>query len=110
MWFVRHGTGPTINRPAELVLEDGTRLKAVERLPPDLPLGYHDLHPDDGGATTRLIVTPERCHVRDGGSVVGMDGAAVRGALVGRVGASATSPTCARSLVGPRSSAPATSR
>ena len=44
----------------------GHMSKAVERLPPDLPLGYHDLHPDDGGATTRLIVTPERCHVRDG--------------------------------------------
>ena len=24
--------------------------KAVDRLPPDLPLGYHDLLPDDGGA------------------------------------------------------------
>ena len=67
VWFVRHGTGPRIDRPAELVLEDGTHVKAVERLPRDLPLGYHDLHPDDGGATTRLIVSPERCHVRDGG-------------------------------------------
>ena len=63
VWFVRQGTDPQINRPAELVLEDGTRLKAVDRLPPDLPVGYHDLLPDDGGATTRLIVTPDRCHL-----------------------------------------------
>jgi 4-alpha-glucanotransferase len=66
VWFVRYGTAPRIERPAELVLEDGTQVKAGNRLPPDLPLGYHDLHPDDGGATTRLIVTPDRCHVVDG--------------------------------------------
>jgi len=66
VWFVRRGTDPQIIRPAELVLEDGTRLKAVDRLPPDLPLGYHDLLPDDGGATTRLIVTPDRCHLGAG--------------------------------------------
>jgi 4-alpha-glucanotransferase len=63
VWFVRSGTSPRIDRPAELVLEDGTHIKASDRLPPNLPLGYHDLHPDDGGATTRLIVTPDRCHV-----------------------------------------------
>jgi 4-alpha-glucanotransferase len=63
VWFVRYGSAAQINRPAELELEDGTHLKAVDRLPPDLPLGYHDLHPDDGGATTRLIVTPDRCHL-----------------------------------------------
>jgi 4-alpha-glucanotransferase len=66
VWFVRHRTAPRIDRPAELVLEDGTHLKASDRLPPDLPLGYHDLHPNDGGATTRLIITPDRCHVVEG--------------------------------------------
>ena len=29
-----HGTGPSIDRPAELVLEDGTTMQAVDRLPP----------------------------------------------------------------------------
>jgi 4-alpha-glucanotransferase len=65
VWFVRQGTTPSILRPAELVLEDGIRVNASERLPRDLPLGYHDLLPNDGGATTRLIVAPDRCHVAD---------------------------------------------
>jgi 4-alpha-glucanotransferase len=60
VWFVRHGDGPAIDRPARLVLEDGTELPADRSLPPDVPLGYHDLHPSDGGITTRLIVVPER--------------------------------------------------
>jgi 4-alpha-glucanotransferase len=63
VWFVRHGTTPSIERPAELLLEDGTSVRASSALPPDLPLGYHDLLPSDGGPTTRLIVTPDRCHL-----------------------------------------------
>ena len=63
VWFVRQGRTPTIERPADLVLEDGTRLSAAAELPPDLPLGYHDLLPSDGGPTTRLIVTPDRCYL-----------------------------------------------
>ena len=66
VWFVRHGSGPSIERPAQLDLEDGTALHAEYSLPPDLPLGYHDLHPEDGGPTTRLIVVPDRCHLPDG--------------------------------------------
>src|SRR5213079_2922580 len=66
VWFVRQGRAPTIERPAELALEDGTRLSASIRLPPELPLGYHDLHPSDGGPTTRLIVTPDRCSLPAG--------------------------------------------
>jgi 4-alpha-glucanotransferase len=66
VWFVRHGTAPSIQRPAELVLEDGTEVRATDALPENLPLGYHDLHPEDGGPTTRLIVAPLRCHQPDG--------------------------------------------
>ncbi|MEY2421754.1 MAG: 4-alpha-glucanotransferase [Acidimicrobiaceae bacterium] len=66
VWFVRQGTTPTIERSAELVLEDGTSLAASKALPPDLPLGYHDLLPSDGGPATRLIVAPDRCHLPDG--------------------------------------------
>ena len=61
VWFVRHGHGEGVERPCEVVLEDGTSVDVGDALPPDLPLGYHDLHPSDGGPTTRLIVTPERC-------------------------------------------------
>jgi 4-alpha-glucanotransferase len=63
VWFVPRGSAPPIERPAALVLEDGTVLQAQLALPPDLPLGYHDLHPSDGGPSTRLIVTPPRCHL-----------------------------------------------
>src|SRR4051812_42302972 len=53
VWFVRAGSAPAIERPATLILEDGTELHAGAALPPDLPLGYHDLRPGDGGTTTR---------------------------------------------------------
>jgi 4-alpha-glucanotransferase len=66
VWFVRQGSADPIQRPALLVLEDGTEVDATDSLPPDLPLGYHDLHPDDGGPTTRLIVAPDRCHLPPG--------------------------------------------
>ena len=66
VWFVRHGTAPGIERPAHIHLEDGTEVDARRSLPPDLPLGYHDLHPSDGGPATRLIVTPPRCHLPEG--------------------------------------------
>jgi 4-alpha-glucanotransferase len=62
VWFVREGRAEPIERPARLVLEDGGVVAASKHLPPDLPIGYHDLHPSDGGPITRLIVTPARCH------------------------------------------------
>ncbi len=61
MWFVRSGTGGRVLGPATVVLEDGTDLGAVAELPLDLPVGYHDVHPDDGGPSTRLVVTPGVC-------------------------------------------------
>jgi 4-alpha-glucanotransferase len=41
------------------VLEDGTRVAAGGRLPPDLPLGYHRVETE--GDTAHLVVAPERC-------------------------------------------------
>jgi 4-alpha-glucanotransferase len=63
LWFVRAGTVEYLRGPADIVLEEGTVVHAPEALPPDLPPGYHDLVPLDGGPTTRLIVTPGRCHL-----------------------------------------------
>jgi 4-alpha-glucanotransferase len=60
VWFVRSGSAPALLGPAHLVLEDGTEVGAPVALPPDLPLGYHDLVPLDGGPSTRLIVVPDR--------------------------------------------------
>ena len=61
MWFLEAGSAATLAGPCDLVLEDGTTLPNLHALPPDLPLGYHDLHPQAGGPTTRLVITPRRC-------------------------------------------------
>ena len=50
-------------RPAELRLEDGTIVQVHTTLPPDLPLGYHELSPLDGGPVVHLIVSPGRCYL-----------------------------------------------
>jgi 4-alpha-glucanotransferase len=63
LWFVRAGRAEFLQGVADLVLEDGTRRPGVEVLPPDLPPGYHELRPRDGGPATRLVVTPGRCHL-----------------------------------------------
>jgi 4-alpha-glucanotransferase len=62
---LREGQGARLPAPGELVLEDGTALPISDRLPPDLPPGYHDLR-FDGGGMTRLIVSPGRCHLPPG--------------------------------------------
>jgi 4-alpha-glucanotransferase len=53
----------SLQGPAELKLEDGTVLRVNTTLPPDLPLGYHELLPLDGGASVALIVSPGRCYL-----------------------------------------------
>jgi 4-alpha-glucanotransferase len=60
---VRAGQDLPLTKPAELRLEDGTALRADAALPPDLPLGYHELRPLDRGATVRVIVSPGRCYL-----------------------------------------------
>ena len=45
MWFVRTGQSSSLWNPCDLVLEDGTVLERLEALPPDLPIGYHELRP-----------------------------------------------------------------
>jgi 4-alpha-glucanotransferase len=64
VWVVRAGAAEPLLGPCELVLEDGAEVRADGSLPPDLPIGYHDLRPLDGGPLTRLIVSPGGCHRR----------------------------------------------
>jgi 4-alpha-glucanotransferase len=66
LWFVRCGDTEPLDTPCHLVLEGGTDLGVLDALPADLPLGYHDLVPVDGGATTRLVASPQRCHLPEG--------------------------------------------
>ena len=65
LWFVAAGDTPSLHSSARISLEDGGEVLADRHLPPDLPIGHHDLHPDDGGPTTRLVVSPVRCHLPD---------------------------------------------
>ena len=53
------------DRPADLVLEDGTTLTlgAGEPLPPDLPLGYHTLVDSEGGDRRTLVLSPGECRL-----------------------------------------------
>ena len=60
---LRPGQALPLDKPAELRLEDGTALRVDAALPPDLPLGYHELRALDGGATVRIIVSPGRCYL-----------------------------------------------
>ncbi len=53
--------GDPLPAAAELVLEDGTSLGTVTRLPPDLPFGYHHLLHDRHDQL--LLVAPARCIV-----------------------------------------------
>ncbi|MDP8938019.1 MAG: 4-alpha-glucanotransferase [Actinomycetota bacterium] len=59
--FTGPGRSPSVDTPAELTLEDGTRLQVDDGLPPDLPLGYHTLVDLDDGSETALVATPGRC-------------------------------------------------
>ena len=49
--------------PGEVMLEDGTSLGRLDRLPDDCPLGYHRLRRDDDGDEQLLITGPGRCHL-----------------------------------------------
>ena len=62
--IVRHGSEHAIAKFSEVRLEDGTRLPVADRLPADLPLGYHALV-DAKGREMRLIVSPSRCFLPD---------------------------------------------
>jgi 4-alpha-glucanotransferase len=65
LWVVAAGSPEPLLGPCELRLEAGDARRAEGSLPADLPLGYHELHPLDGGPVTRLMVTPGRCHLPD---------------------------------------------
>ncbi|HYM52839.1 MAG TPA: 4-alpha-glucanotransferase [Candidatus Dormibacteraeota bacterium] len=56
--------GQALAPEAELVLEDGTTLGRVDRLPRDLPFGYHRLRRE--GEDQLLLMAPARCHLPAG--------------------------------------------
>jgi 4-alpha-glucanotransferase len=60
---VRRGEPIGLPSPAELRLEDGTVMGVRDRLPVDLPVGYHDLAPTGVSTSTKLIIVPRHCHL-----------------------------------------------
>ncbi len=71
-WFeepvkvVRPGESIPLPTSAALTLEDGTLLELQDRLPEDLPIGYHWLQMKKSSSAVRLIVSPGRCHFPPG--------------------------------------------
>ncbi len=63
---LRPGQTFSLPGPAELTLEDGTRLPIDGRLPQDLPLGYHRLRVFDEEIPIEIIVSPGRCYLPAG--------------------------------------------
>jgi 4-alpha-glucanotransferase len=61
LWFVHPGEEHPLDSPCRLLLEDGTDAGVCSRLPGELPIGYHTLVPEGGGAATRLVCAPARC-------------------------------------------------
>ena len=56
--------GQPLVEPADLVLEDGSTRGRIDRLPRDLPIGYHRLRRVDHDQL--LLVAPARCHLPAG--------------------------------------------
>ncbi|MCB0997849.1 MAG: 4-alpha-glucanotransferase [Acidimicrobiales bacterium] len=61
LWFVVAGTHHDLWNACELVLEDGTSWGVRHDLPAGVPIGYHQLRPQDGSPATTVIVHPSRC-------------------------------------------------
>jgi 4-alpha-glucanotransferase len=61
---VSAGEAVRLGSPAMLHLEDGSRREVRDRLPSDVPLGYHWI--ERGGKRERLIVCPTECFLPDG--------------------------------------------
>ncbi len=61
LWAVDQGSWHDLHGRCHLTLGDGTDWGHHDRLPPEMPAGYHQLAPLDGGPVTTLIVAPPTC-------------------------------------------------
>jgi 4-alpha-glucanotransferase len=57
----RPGEALGIDGTVEIHTEDGGVVRVADRLPPDLPLGYHDLIHPGSDSVMRLVIAPRRC-------------------------------------------------
>jgi 4-alpha-glucanotransferase len=58
---VKQSEARNLGKSGTIRLETGKTLSFSKQLPPDLPLGYHDLHLKGNAEVTRLIVSPAKC-------------------------------------------------
>jgi 4-alpha-glucanotransferase len=65
VWVLGQGETRPVGEPSELRTEGGGAQPISGYLPRDLPLGYHDLVGLETGQRTRVIVTPDQCHLPD---------------------------------------------
>jgi len=63
---VRAGEQREILAAARIVLESGESIDVEGRLPPDLPIGYHQLQAERLEKPQRLIVSPGKCWLPEG--------------------------------------------
>ena len=61
LWFVAQGEKQALWNSCWIHLDDGRIIGPQSELADDLPIGYHDLVPVEGGPTTRLIIHPISC-------------------------------------------------
>jgi 4-alpha-glucanotransferase len=61
LWVATVGEHVQLSNRCDVFCEDGSVIVGVDALPPDLPIGYHVLHPIGGGPSTRLIAAPASC-------------------------------------------------
>jgi 4-alpha-glucanotransferase len=69
--IVREGETVDLDGEIQLTLEDGVVLRAADRLPADLPLGYHRWRRVHDDHDAPLIVAPRRCHLPAGTKIWG---------------------------------------
>ncbi len=61
MWFIEEGSTHTLNDRCQLTLEDGSDWGEIASVPAEMPGGYHQLSPVDGGPVTTLVSAPAEC-------------------------------------------------
>jgi 4-alpha-glucanotransferase len=59
-WVIRQGETPAVGA-GQITLENGSTFDIAAALPPDLPLGYHQLRLEGDKESRRLIVSPGSC-------------------------------------------------
>jgi 4-alpha-glucanotransferase len=66
VWVVTEGEAVTVEGAWTLRTEDGSEEQVHDALPPDLPLGYHQLTQEADGRDVQLVVAPPTCYVPPG--------------------------------------------